>query len=360
MTTSATGRSAGVHSFPLAGAACATLALLAGPAAAQDAVTIYGRLDLGVQVSTKTAASKKRLVEVANGGIRPSILGFKGGEDLGGGLRAFYNLEHHMSADTGVGAVAGAYGFWRRQANVGLSGGFGAVTLGRQYSPALLQLLPTEPRAFKENFSGLYPYALNQIPPGNTVNDLGIFLGNAISYSNAFGPVSVGAAFAASEGTGRTVSGGLSYSGPVIVSLAYQKIDGSASANNTKLTGFGLGAPLGPVTVKGQWLRIDENRGGVRIAQVDSIGVGVDVPWEASNTFNASYYNVKDKKGANDRTNTLVLSNDYALSKRTTVYVQGAFANPSNGATLRTTVIANGVRAGSSTSAYNAGVSHNF
>lgn len=223
----------------LAGAA---LTALAGTAAAQSTVTIYGRVDLGVQYSTKTAASDSSLVEQSNGGIRPSILGFKGTEDLGGGLSAFFNLEHHLFADTG-----GTTGrFWRRQANVGLKGSFGSVMAGRMYSPALLELLPTEPRAFKEQFSGLYTYALNQNPAGNPVNDIGVFLGNAVAYTNAFGPVSVSAAVAAGEGTGKTYSAGASYKGPVVVSAAYQRIDTAVDDDGTKMIGVGVGLPLGP------------------------------------------------------------------------------------------------------------------
>ena len=339
--------------------ALASLAVLAGAAttaSAQNSVTIYGRIDLGIQYSNKTAASGSRLVEQANGGIRPSILGFKGSEDLGGGMKAFFNLEHHLSADTGAAFPR----FWRRQANVGLSGGFGTVTMGRMYSPALLELLPTEPRAFKENFSGLYPYAFNQNTPGNSVNDLGIFLGNAISYSNATGPLSFGLAVAAGEGAGgRTYSAGLSYKGPVTLSLAYQKVN-ALSNGGTKLTGFGVAAPLGGLTVKAQYMRFDEDLNRVRIADTKSMGIGVDYAWNPANTFNVSYYNIKNDRRANDKTNTIVIGNDYAMSKRTTLYVQAAFADPKAGATLRTTVIANGSRAGSNTSAYNVGISHSF
>lgn len=340
----------------IAGAVFACLTAAAGTASAQSSVTIYGRIDLGVQYSNKTAGSNSRLVEQSNGGIRPSVLGFKGTEDLGGGLKASFALEHHLSADTGQAFPR----FWRRQANVSLSGGFGTVTLGRMYSPALLELLPTEPRAFKENFSGLYPYAFNQNSAGNSVQDLGIFLGNAVSYSNAFGPVSFGAAVAAGEGVGgRTYSAGLSYKGPLTFSLAYQKI-GAVPNGGTRMTGAGVAAPLGSFTIKAQYLRFDEDAARVRIAETTSFGIGADFAWNPVNTFNISYYDVKNKRRANDETKTFVISNDYAMSKRTTLYVQAAFADPGNGATLRTTVIANGSRPGSNTSAYNVGISHNF
>lgn len=340
----------------LAGAVFAALTAAAGTASAQSSVNVYGRIDLGVQYSNKTAGANGRLVELSNGGIRPSVLGFKGTEDLGGGLKASFALEHHLSADTGAAFPR----FWRRQSNVSLSGGFGTVTAGRMYSPALLELLPTEPRAFKENLSGLYPYAFNQNSPGNSVQDLGIFLGNAVSYSNAFGPVSFGAAVAAGEGVGgRTYSVGFSYKGPLLFSLAYQKIDALANGG-TRMTGAGVGAPFGAFTLKAQYLRFDEDLANARIAETTSFGIGADFAWSPVNTFNLSYYDVKNKRRANDDTKTIVISNDYAFSKRTTLYVQAAFADPGAGATLRTTVIANGSRPGSNTSVYNVGVSHNF
>ncbi|MBX9640205.1 MAG: porin, partial [Mycobacteriaceae bacterium] len=65
----------------------------------------YGRVDLGYQYSSKVADSagkdKGSVSELANGGIRPSIFGLKGTEDLGGGLKAFFNLESHFDAGTG-------------------------------------------------------------------------------------------------------------------------------------------------------------------------------------------------------------------------------------------------------------------
>jgi predicted porin len=74
------------------------------------------------------------------------------------------------------------------------------VTFGRQYGPALLAHIGTEPRAFKEQFSNLYAWAYNQYQatagaPGtdrNTNNDVGIFFSNAIQYRNTVGPFSFG------------------------------------------------------------------------------------------------------------------------------------------------------------------------
>lgn len=346
----------------------AVLAMTAGFAQAQTNVTLYGRVDVGVQFSDKTSAVDDQLFEVANGGIRPSIWGLKGSEDLGGGLKAVFNLEAHFATDTGASTGPGAgrlsSGGFRRQANVGISSDMGTVLLGRQYSPAIFANIGTEPRAFKENLSGLYPYALNQNPSSNTVNDLGIFPGNSISYSNNFGPVYVGVLFGAGEGTGRTYTVGASYTGPVTISGSYQEIERAPDADGTKHFMAGVAVPFGPFTVKGSYQKSEEDLGGARISEVDFYGVGVDFAWNPQNTLNVTYYFGEDDilraGGLKDETSTIVVSNDYAISKRTTIYIQGAYADAEGAPSLRTGVIVNGARAGAKTSMIGLGVSHNF
>lgn len=91
---------------------------------ADSSVTVYGRVDLGL-VKTSGFA----LQETKN---HPSLLGFKGMEDLGGGLSAAFWLETGMEADTGAatGASTTLANFWNRDAAVGLVGDFGTVKLG--------------------------------------------------------------------------------------------------------------------------------------------------------------------------------------------------------------------------------------
>ena len=130
--------------------AAAVLAASAGAAQAQN-VTIYGIVDTGLEYQSKvaTASGDDSRFSMQNGGILPSIWGFKGSEDLGGGLKAVFNLEGDFGADTGGARFGGALMLFGRQANVGLSGGFGTVLLGRQYSPAILAELGTDPRGYK-------------------------------------------------------------------------------------------------------------------------------------------------------------------------------------------------------------------
>jgi predicted porin len=108
----------------------AALAAVAAPAFAQSSVTLWGRINTTVE--SQKVGSQDRKVVVQNNSSR---LGFKGTEDLGGGLKASFNLEHGFNSDTGSGQYfeAGATPFWSRQANVELSGAFGAVRLGKWF-----------------------------------------------------------------------------------------------------------------------------------------------------------------------------------------------------------------------------------
>ncbi len=118
--------------------ALAVSALAAGAASAQTAnVTLYGLVDAFV-ANVRTSGPGGSSVNVVNsGGLSGSRWGLRGSESLGGGLNAIFTLEGGFNVDTGTtGASGTAADIFARQAFVGVSGGFGAITLGRQYSPA--------------------------------------------------------------------------------------------------------------------------------------------------------------------------------------------------------------------------------
>ncbi|RQO54343.1 porin [Paucibacter sp. KBW04] len=102
----------------------AALAAVAAPAAfAQSSVTLWGRINTSVE--SQKVADQDRKAVVQNNSSR---LGFKGTEDLGGGLKASFLLEHGLNSDDGK---ATNTAFWNREAAVQLSGSFGTVKLGR-------------------------------------------------------------------------------------------------------------------------------------------------------------------------------------------------------------------------------------
>jgi predicted porin len=111
--------------------ALALMSVLSAGALAQSNVTIYGIVDAGlVRESGGVAGSVNNL---SSGVASGSRIGFKGKEDLGGGLTAVFQIENGFNVDTGAAGQSGL--LFGRQAFVGLTGKFGAVTLGRQYTP---------------------------------------------------------------------------------------------------------------------------------------------------------------------------------------------------------------------------------
>ena len=109
--------------------ALGVLGLFSGLVSAQSSVALYGVVDVAVE-RVKGATS---LTRVTSGQQQGSRWGLRGTEDLGGGLKAMFVLEAGINADTGtLGQGGRAFG---RQSYVGLGGGWGAVRLGRQYTP---------------------------------------------------------------------------------------------------------------------------------------------------------------------------------------------------------------------------------
>jgi len=105
------------------------LAACACAAQAQSSVTLYGVADMAVE-RVKGATSVTR---AASGQQQGSRWGLRGSEDLGGGLKAVFQMESGFNMANGASGQGGL--LFGRQAYVGLAGDFGAVRLGRQYSP---------------------------------------------------------------------------------------------------------------------------------------------------------------------------------------------------------------------------------
>ena len=361
----------------------AALLLLAAsvPAMAENNVSIYGIIDAGLLYQSKTDPTGQSKTSMETSGLRQTVLGFKGDRDLGKGLEGFFNLEAHFDTNNGQfhgtgDAQGNGTPFFRRQANLGLRGDWGSVTLGRQYGPALLAHIGTEPRAFKEQFSNLYAWAYNQYAatagaPGterNTNNDVGIFFSNAIQYRNTVGPVSFGLLWspggkAGSMDKNTVLAAGASYTGPVILSASYQVIKDEATANdNVKHGGLGIAVPFGDFTFKANYLNAkNQLNTGANVSNVNAVGVGMDWKWNPQHTATIAYYDNKDTRNDKDHTRNLVLSNDYALRADTTIYVQMAIVDADSQATIKTSIVAAGVPSvGATSTLLNAGINFTF
>jgi GBP family porin len=129
-------------------AACA-LALGIGSAttagaqgAASSSVTVYGLMDA---CATTADLGSDRLNGLNSGCLYGSRLGFRGTEDLGGGLRASFVLESGLTIDNGMLGQGGR--MFGRKALVALAGSWGAIEMGRDYAPAFYLVQPIDPMA---------------------------------------------------------------------------------------------------------------------------------------------------------------------------------------------------------------------
>ena len=147
------------------------------------------------------------------------------------------------------------------------------------------------------------------------------------------------------------------------LSAAYQATNKpNTSERLSSIYTLGAGYTLGDFTGKLNYLT-GINKDATTLAEVSKVGVlgaGLDWKTSAQNTVGVSAYFAKDKNHSADKTTTLILSDEYALSKRTTLYATLAFANAKAGATLLTSVVAGGTMADASTTLLNAGIKHAF
>ncbi len=159
-------------------------ALAAAPVmAAAQSVTLYGVVDTGVEYVNNVGPNKDSVVRMPNlTATVPSRWGIRGTEDLGGGLKGLFVLESGFGPDTGNANQGGR--LFGRQAWVGVSGPWGQISLGRQYTMLFWAILDSDILGPNVYGSG----SLDSYIP-NTRHD------NAVVYKGTFGGLTVGASY---------------------------------------------------------------------------------------------------------------------------------------------------------------------
>jgi predicted porin len=321
-------------------------AVLLAAFAAQAQVNVYGNIDLSVG-SYDEPGQGKSLTKVNSGDMRASFLGFKGQEDLGGGLKAFFKLETGLSADTGSIAAPGAAAtegspavastFWNRASLIGLQSDFGTLTLGNTRSLLSLTTETYNPFADSSLFSAsqnLFGYnnssASNQ--RSNWVNSITFASAN---YSGFTGAVQLGL----SEVSGIDASVGLQLNytaGPLGLGFAYETQDLSANATQ-KAWQLGASYDFGVAKAFAQYGQVKET--GFNSYKFFQIGAGV--PVSANGSVLVSFGQGKQ----NDfKAREFSLAYDHALSKRTSAYVGLNNSRNSEAAPKSGTSVAAGIR----------------
>lgn len=359
---------------------------------ADTQLAMYGILDGGVLYQDKVTTDGDRKIGVETSGLTPTILGFKGSRTLDNDWNAFFNLEAHFDLDTGMFHGSGDADtdaddgsgrvLFRRQANVGLSGDWGTAIIGRQYGPAVLAHLATEPRGFKEQFSNTYAWAYSQLfttvndssgmAGRNANNDVGFFFKNAVQYRNNLAGVDFGIlySFGGQEGStaeGDVLSIGAAYAaGPLTLSGSYQRMRDQQTAEDL-VTSWATGAAynLADWTFKFHFMNTEnKDASGTEVLDVDALGFGVDWQWNLKNSATVAYYiNEDDAPAASAKTRSLVVSNDYSLSESTILYAQMAYVDADDMGVVSqfaTSIVANPAPVNEKTALLNVGVNYAF
>ncbi|TCF99916.1 porin [Paraburkholderia strydomiana] len=336
--------------FMLGAVAAAGVSLTCGAAHAQSSVTLYGIADVGVEHINNTSAGGAQTREVS-GNLSGSRWGLKGAEDLGGGMKAIFQLESGFNINDGTTAqstrglganAATTTRLFGRQAWAGLSYKGQQLTFGRQNSLLYEQAVAFDPMGASSRYSVL---SLDYAMAGR--------IDNSAKYTGAFGPLTAqamystrydtgyGAEVPGAEITGRFFSGAVTYAqGPFAASVSYEQRNSNTVATNTGTERRATAAAsyvIGPV--KGfagyRYLRASN-----AFLPVNPIVVANGSQASAANLYWAGaqynvtpafiitatgYYQDVHSTGADPW--LAVLCADYFLSKRTDLYATAGFAH---------------------------------
>lgn len=319
-------------------AVAAAAAVLSGSAYAQTNVSIYGLMDSGVEYTSHagTAGSALRMM---SGGTNTSRLGFKGTEDLGGGLKALFRLEQGIMIDTG--ALDGD--LFGRHAYVGLKGGFGQVVAGRSSSTTFDFILPFDP----QGYSPLYSWATSGNATGGRKDGMPARISNVIKYQGTFGGIKLGASYGFGETAGDNSDNskyalGAGYAGgPFSAALVYDRVNGTAAAatpgsfDKTSTVHLGLGYAINP-SMKVMFGYRDYKKAlasGAPDLRSDMYWTGVSYKASPAVTLTSAVYyqDIKNVAAGADADPLLfALRAKYAMSKRTFLYASLGYARAKN------------------------------
>ncbi|MEJ7687061.1 MAG: porin [Variovorax sp.] len=402
-----------------------SLMFVGGAANAQSSVILFGVVDAAISGFTNKSEDQNQptianptylnrgsvrtsRTDLRHSGYNTSRVGFRGTEDLGGGLAASFWLEAPITNDDGATGIAN----FSRRSTISLSGGFGELRLGRDHTPTywnnsaydplgqvgvganlLNSLGSTSPgRDFKGSTN--YPRASNSIgyflPPGlgglygqlmyslheNIQYDPGQFTPPGVSATGALNPGAV-----ATTRAGRYAGGRFGYaSGPLDIAVAYAE-DTTAdsfyagSTDITKTANMGAAYDFGVVKLFGEVSHEKRVRdyaltpiaGGTPDIDLDGYLVGITVPVGVG-LIRAAYSQVRYDLNAqglrNPKARKVALGYVHNLSKRTALYATVARIENKNGAALTINggpaFISNATFTPSTATGYDFGIRHSF
>jgi predicted porin len=306
-----------------------------------------------------------------------SRLGIKGDEDLGGGLKAVYQMEFGVAMDgqNDNGTDNHAVGInSQRNTFVGLGGGFGTVLAGRHDS--LIKMTGRKYDLFGDQIGNN-----RNILGGSAAAASGLVDGrhnNVLAYvSPSFSGVSFGVAYVPSSAATQqetydnasvkkdAITAMVDYTaGAFSVTGGYININNADNVNAFTAYRLGAGYTFGAAKVVGLY----QNAGlsGAGNSKQDAYGLGGSYKVGAAGTIKAQYYTAADVNGAKVDGTLTTVGYDHALSKNTTAYAVYAAAHNNTSAAYTTDMTNSGSGSnvgaipGKDNSAFSVGIIHNF
>lgn len=356
-----------------------------GAVMAQSSVTIYGVVDQAVTRTSNSngGGSNTGLTSGANVTNR---LGFRGTEDLGGGLKAKFQIETNLAADAPSATTIGDRGAWVAIA----SDSMGEVRLGREYNNAFWN--PISFSAWGTNGVGATIFHAARGAYFGTGTGIGgagagagfvgtshssdpyIWNNNSISYilpgnlGGVYGSIQY--AFdeqaAAGNSLGQNTNMRIGYkAGALDVALGYGAVDGQAAINDVKSLNIGASYDFGVVKVMAVWNEDKQKDAATGAAESKLSGyeIGAVMPM-GPGRLRAAYGTVKlddlNPATANLKANKFAIGYVYPMSKRTSVYTSYARVSNKNGAAFRLAPAGTAGTGNFTSSGIDFGISHTF
>ena len=308
--------------------ALAALALVASTAALADGVSAYGTVDVGA-----IAADSGRVQMAGAGNNSATLIGFRGTEDIGNGLKASFNYEAGINARNGSlgnGGPIASSTIFNRVATVGLSTEAYGITLGTQLSPFIGGEL-TGATAVGGNGAfvpGLYVLNggnLSGITTAATGATNGFFVPEAVNVNATISGVALNVMTrmgggGSAESNYNAVSAGTTFA-DINANYAYQKVstNGVITTNNVISANY----QFGDIRINGAYasnsITGTDNRGSL---------IGASMPLNAAVSVGFTYA----RNSLSTLDNVRVASAEYKMSKRTYAYLNYAtFGNSAMG-----------------------------
>lgn len=340
----------------------AALPMVSSGAIAQSSITLFGILDVNVRYVDNSNLPSN--VTMDNAGLSSGRLGFRGLEDLGGGLQAGFWLESDVYADRGEFHASGK--FFQRRSTVSLMGGFGEVRLGRDFTPAAQIPVKFDPfnvigLANSNRISRVPAAFANYYRSDNTIQ----------YFTPRWNGLQAEVMYALDENPsnslGRHVAGRLSYdNGPVSLAVNMGRTDVNTAGTRLKQYGAAASYNFGFAKLMGYFQR-EELPYGVygssTLGSEDRWQVGMTIP-VGSHYIRASYVRSDARQGPaafnGSDANRYAIGYVHNMSRRTAMYGTIARITNKGGAKFSLAGGASGLAAGGNSTGAEFGIRHNF